>query len=499
MKILNAQQTKEADQYTIDHEPISSINLMERASNAFAQVFHDQIKCTGKVHIFCGTGNNGGDGFAVGRILHHFGYKVQCYLVNFSSSLSEDCIENKTKMDQIQEVDILEGIGTIDIKAKDVIIDAIFGSGLDRAISGIHKTVIEYLNQLNNTKVALDTPSGLAIDKPLDSIIFKADYTISFQLPKLAQLLPQHEKFVGKLILADIGLHPSYLKEVKTNYHYLDDYFIKKAIYKRKPLFSHKGTNGHGLIIAGSQGKIGAAQLAIKACIKSGSGLVSGFIPKFGHDIIQSQSPETMLHLDAKDYISNIYLDLSHYQGVGVGPGIDQRPETIKAFINLLRNAKQPIVIDADGINIIANDAVMHRFIPKNSILSPHPGEFKRLVKGWKDEYERLEKQKDYAFKYQCYIILKGRNTSISTPEGHVYFNSTGNPGMASAGSGDVLTGILTGLLAQGYNPLESSLLGTFIHGRAGDLALAKESYESLIASDIINHLGQAFKSIQDE
>lgn len=499
MKILSTEQIREADAYTIANEPITSIDLMERASNSFVEWFSNKFSKTNKVHIFCGPGNNGGDGFAIGRLLHQKAYSIQCYLINFSNSLSEDCSINKTKMDQIQSVCILESIGEISLNKDDIIIDAIFGSGINKEISGIYKTVIEFLNQQNNTKVAIDIPSGLHGNEYFDSTRFKADYTLCFEIPKLSLLIPENGKYVGEWITKSIQLHPQYLKDAITHYHYVDEYFIKKAIYKKKGLFDHKGNNGHALIIGGSKGKIGAPILSTKACLKAGAGLVSAFIPSFGHNALINHCPEAMSHLDTEDYIHNFYLDPNQFSAIGIGPGLDQRPETKNEFVEILKNYENGLVIDADAINLLAEDPVLIRFLPKNSILTPHPGEFKRLVGNWKNDYDRLELQKEYSKKWKCYIILKGRHTSISTPEGHVFFNSAGNPGMATAGSGDTLTGIITALLAQGYNSLEASILGTYIHGKAGDMALKTESYESLTASDIINNLGKAFKSLNNE
>lgn len=496
MKILNAQQIQQADQHTIFNEPISSIELMERASQTFSRWFVSNFDKKHLVCFFCGPGNNGGDGFASARQLHKQGYNIILYQISNADALSKDAQINKERFESIQNILYPEDHKNIEIPKEAIIIDAIFGAGLDRPIQGIYADCIACLNQKNNIKIAIDSPSGLGTDNNIEGIKFKANFTFSFELPKLNHLLPENEEFVGKWQIKSIGLSPQYIKEAECNYHFVDHYFIQKAIYKPKKLFSHKGNNGHALIIAGSRGMIGAAQLSLHACLKTGAGLTTGYIPNFGYDILQGQLPEIMLYQDQKDYLSNCDIDINQFDSIGIGPGLNQKAETAKALIQVLRYAQKPLVIDADAINLMGQDPVIPRFLPSNSILTPHPGEFKRIAGHWKNDHERLQKQIDYAKKHQCYVVLKGRYTSISSPDGQVYFNSTGNPGMATAGSGDVLTGIITSLLAQGYNSLEASVMGVYIHGLAGDLALEKESFESLTARDIIYHLGQAFKTI---
>ena len=487
MKVLLASQIRNADAITIEKEPIDSYELMKRASSQFTKWYKSRFPDTLSIAIFCGAGNNGGDGLLVAQQLKAAGYRVNTYLLR-KENYSPDNIkaQKSSNLLEIEEFNSRE----------DVIIDALLGTGISSSLQGELLSIIEHINQSKAIKIALDNPTGLATDSFLKSTCFKADYTATFQNPKLGQLLTENGATIGQLSILNIGLDKPYLDQIETDYHLVDDYFIKKAIYKKRNWNAHKGVNGHALICAGTQGMIGAAILSIKACVYSGAGKVTLFGPQSALALIMNNCPEALLKLDNQEYLSNLYHNLDDYQSIAIGPGIGKRPETKKVLIQLLKEAKQPIIIDADALNLISEDSTLQRQIPKDSILTPHLKEFERLVGKWKNDFEKLQRQIQFSKERQVYITLKGRFTTITTPNGQVYFNSTGNPGMASGGTGDVLTGIITALFAQGYNSLEASVLGCFIHGRAADLALKEESFESITATKIIDHLGKAFKSI---
>jgi NAD(P)H-hydrate epimerase len=354
------------------------------------------------------------------------------------------------------------------------------------------------LNDASATIVAIDIPSGLMADSPSPGPVVKADFTVSFQLPKLAFFLPQCHAFVGRWFLVDIGLNKDFIKQVVAS-HFQVTKKDSRKILRRRSTFGHKGNFGHALLVAGSYGKMGAAVLASRGALRAGLGLLTTHIPRCGYDILQSSVPEAMTTVDShQDVVSGIPLS-ARYNTIAIGPGLGTSPETVNAFRSLLEQFGKPMVIDADGLNILSENRECMHLVAPGSILTPHPGEFERLVGNWKDDFERLEKQKQLAHELKSVVVLKGAFTSIATPDGKVFFNSTGNPGMATGGSGDVLTGILAGFMAQGYEALHAALLGVYLHGLAGDLAAVDKGVNSLIASDIVNFLPSAFLSLRRE
>ncbi len=495
-KILSAKQIKELDAYTIQHEPITSINLMERACRAFESWFTERFDVTYRIGIICGTGNNGGDGLAIARLLYESGYNIHVWIVKGETTES---IDFKINLDRLRsKIAIAEITLKCDqaiFSSCDILIDAIFGSGLSRAPEGLYSKAIECINQTNALKIAIDVPSGLLMDESSTGSIVKAHHTVSFQLPKLAFFLPQCYPFVGNWNVVPIGLNKDFIRQASTPYSCLSLKNIKRIV-KPRLTFDHKGRYGHALIIAGSIGKTGAAVLASRASLRAGLGLLTVHVPKCGNIIMQTAVPEAMVDIDKHDEFSSNVVNLDPYSAIGIGPGLGQHAETVKAFASILERFKSPMVIDADALNILSMNKELMNHIPQGSILTPHPKEFERLVGNWKNDFERLELQQQLAKQLKCIIILKGAYSSIASPEGNVYFNSTGNPGMATGGSGDVLTGILTGLLAQHYSPLEAAQLGVYLHGLSGDAAAYEKGMNSLIASDIIEFLPAAFKKI---
>lgn len=498
MKIFSAQQIREADEFTIKYEPIKSIDLMERASRAFVSWFEKEFDKKRRVIVFCGTGNNGGDGMAVARMLQAKRWDVNVYTIKKGSNRSQDFTINYLKLAEVRKIPDISSKNDLAIEstAADIIIDAIFGSGLSRPVEGLYADVIEFINQSEATTVSVDVPSGLFIDQPTgEGAVVYADYVLSFQLPKLAFFMQENQGYVRSWDTADIGLHPNYLKNTAAPYEYLDDEFIKKVI-KPRSKFAHKGDFGKSLIISGSYGKMGAAVLCAKACMKAGAGLVTAHIPGCGYEIMQTSVPEVMVTTDFGERFLTGLPDIKQFDAIGIGPGIDQHIDTYEVISQLVSRYNKPVVFDADAINIMANEKSFLKMLPEGSILTPHPGEFKRITGAWDNDFEKLELQKALSEEHKIYIVLKGANTCISTPEGKVFFNSTGNPGMATGGTGDVLTGIITSLLGQGYVPKEAALLGAYIHGLAGDFAAEELGEEALMAHDVIDYLPHAFKKL---
>ncbi len=431
-----------------------------------------------------------------------FHYKVEAFVVTFSDWLTPDFVANRQRLPiNLNVIHSTDSFPKIPENA--IVIDAIFGSGLSHPIEGWLATLVNHLNKSkseSNTKiVSVDIASGLFCDSNSESdAIIQPDFTVSFQLPKLAFLLPQNERFVGEWGLVNIGLPEKGIEKAETNYEYIDRNFAK-LLLKTRTKFSHKGTYGHLLIFAGSYGKMGAAVLCGKSALRAGAGLVSVHLPKVGYEIMQISAPEIMCSIDSDEEVISKLPNLSHFKTFAIGPGIGKSAKTLQLLSSLLDSADSPVVFDADALNLLSeNQELLHK-IPENSILTPHPKEFERLAGKWENDFERLEMQVEFSKKHNCFLVLKGAHTSISTPRGKVFFNSTGNSGMATAGSGDVLTGIIASLLAQNYSPQNASILGVYLHGLAGDLAILQTGKASMIASDLIENIGKAFLKMENE
>lgn len=495
MKILTAAQIREADQQTIAEENIASVDLMERAAKAFVCWFDNKFSLqANNILICCGFGNNGGDGLAIARLLHQKNYQVAVWIVSPEDKFSLDFNLNRERLpSEIPVSFISDNTAIPDTVGFDFILDGLFGTGLSRPVSGIFAELITRLNASQATIIAIDIPSGLYTDKPneLTDPIVEARYTVSFELPKLAFFLAQNERYVGEWQIVPIGLSTTFLTSVKTNKFLISPELVSSFL-KPRGRFSHKGTYGHALLLAGSYGKMGAAVLASQACLRSGVGLLSVHCPRVGYAILQTTVPEAMTLPDTHEHYLTELPDLKTYQVIGAGPGLGKAAETRNLIQQLLNNTTAPLVLDADALNIISEENLLPK-LPPGSILTPHPKEFERLIGPAQDDYQRLEQLQAFCQSYQCYVVLKGGHTCIGTPEGNLYFNNTGNPGMATGGTGDVLTGIITALAAQKYMPLEACLLGVYVHGLAGDLAKEQKGEIALIASDLIESLGASF------
>ena len=500
MKILKADQIRSWDQYTIAHEPIASIDLMERAATKCFEWLDGNGWLVDSFAVFCGKGNNGGDGLAIARLLAIGGCKVSVHILEFGHRGTEDFQTNLAKLHLYPSVDIhfIQDKNNFHPLTKDtVVIDALFGSGLTRPPDGITSNLIDHINNSGCTIIAIDVPSGMSVDQSsTGNKIVKANYTLSFQCYKLAFLMAENAAFIGEVIILDIGLLPEFLSSLDSNLELIDKSIIR-SIYKPRNRFAHKGNFGHVMIIAGSYGKTGAAVLSAKACLRSGVGLLTCFIPKCGYEVLQISVSEAMVMTDANSsIITKIDDDILKYDSIGIGPGIGTASETQAAIRELVSIYKRPIVLDADALNGLSMEKKLPA-LPPGSILTPHPKEFERLLGESKNDFERIEKALQNAKLINCVIVLKGHHTFIATASGKGCFNNTGNAGMATAGSGDVLTGMITGLLAQGYSSEDASILGVHLHGLAGDIATKEFSKEAMIAGDIIDSIGKAFKQLE--
>jgi len=500
MKLFKSEQVKDIDAYTMKHEPITSPDLMERASKRMTDWLLHEIKDDSRVFVLVGPGNNGGDGLVIARLLAQKGVDVMACLLRFTPRLSDDCqlnldryLEDGGVLTEITEISQMPGI-----QDDAVIIDAIFGAGLTRPVKGLPAEVIQTVNKAENVRrIAVDAPSGLFGEDNTnnDGSIFMAHDTLAIQFPNRSFFFTENHTFVGEIHTIDIGLHPKAIENTESDWFLFQQPDAHKLVRKRNT-FEHKGNFGHALLISGSYGKTGAAVLASKACLRSGVGLLTVHAPKTGYDILQQSVPEAMLSIDRSDLIFTGCEEDIDFDAVGIGPGLGKKSNTQKGLAALIKDMHKPMVLDADALNIISENSSILDDLPENSIITPHPKEFERLFGETENAWKQTELQIHNAKKYKLNIVLKGAYTKIATPDGRLFVNSTGNPGMATAGSGDVLTGIVLSLLAQGYAPDIAARLAVYIHGLAGDLAAGKYSYEAMTAGDIPLMLGDVFKML---
>lgn len=500
MKFFATSVIRQLDKLTVENEPVASIDLMERAAEAIFKEFIEFVPLTSPVCVLAGQGNNGGDALALSRMLLKADYDVKTYLIH-QGDFSPDCEKNRERL-------LYEFPGSLKtynheflvpvISENTVIVDGLFGSGLSRAVTGIFADVIKWMNESGNVIVAIDIPSGLQGEENRysdNSVVVKADVTLTLQFPKLSFLFAENEAYVGEWKALDIGLLPNAIEETHSNLFFLEKDDISQLL-KPRSKFAHKGTCGHSLIFAGSKGMAGASVLSSKAALRSGAGLVTVHGPGCNRVVVQISIPEVIFQSDInEDYISE-FQDLGKYDVVAIGPGMGLNDKTALFVRSLIEKLNKPCVIDADALNIIAKDSELLDLLPERSILTPHPKEFERIFGESYTSFERMIKAQEAAQRYNIIIVLKGAYTLIAMPDATLYFNSTGNSGMATAGAGDVLTGIITGLLAQGYLPENAAKIGVFLHGLAGDFALKEQSYESIIAEDLISKIGAAFVAL---
>lgn len=502
LPIFSANQIKAIDAFTIQFEPISSIDLMEHAALKCSQWIMKHYDVKNIFKVCCGLGNNGGDGLAIARQLLENGYKVEVFIINYSDKHSDDFLINRKRLEQLFPkflMDVHDAKHLPNIDASDIVIDALFGIGLSKPLDGLVAECVRVINTSHAKVISIDVPSGLFIDKHSDSTysIIKAHETLTFQFPKLAFLFSENAAYVGNGYILDIGLKISDDIEKKSESFYLTEIFIKQLIHPRQK-FSHKGTFGHSLLIVGSFGKMGAAIMSAHSLLRSGAGLLTVCVPQCGYEIMQTSVPEAMVLVKGTDYLKFEELDLKAYSTVGIGPGIGTEQDTQQSVKLILEQSEKPLVIDADALNAISLNKEWLNLIPLNSILTPHPKEFEGLTKTVINDFERHQLQIEFSKQYKVYVVLKGAHTCITTPEGKSYFNSTGNSGLAKGGSGDVLTGLITGLLAQGYTSFEASVIGVYVHGLAGDITKQEKGDIAMIPTDVISNLPKAFMSLTE-
>jgi len=376
----------------------------------------------------------------------------------------------------------------------------LYGSGLNKPLDGLSEELVNHLNTSGATIISIDTPSGLFIESSsLGNAIINAAYTLTFQCYKLGLLLQENAPFIGEVQVLDIGLLPDFLNQIISTAELLDEPKVRK-VFKPRSRFAHKGTFGHALMIGGSYGKIGAVVLATKASLHSGAGLTTALVPKCGYEIMQVSAPEAMVIVDEMEtHLTKLPDDIEKFTAIGIGPGIGTNPDTQKLLSFIIRRYRKPLVIDADGLNCLALQKDLLQQLAPYSILTPHPKEFDRLFGEHQNDFERISTAKQKAAELKIIILLKGHHTYVALPDSNGYFNSTGNEGMAKGGSGDVLTGIITSLLSQGYSPKDAVLLGAYIHGWAGDFAAQKYSKEAMLPSHTIECLGNVFIQLQEK
>ncbi len=499
MKIFSADQIKQADAFTIKNEPIAAIDLMARAVNAFYSAVEIELKKHITIHIFCGLGDNGGDGLMLAEKIAQNSfqetkvYTIKCANRSESNSfLIKRLKENpKVELFEFEDKNVIENINL----SSGIIVDALFGIGLSRPVDGLFASLIDKINDTQLRVISIDLPSGMQADTPPNSEnkVVKADLTISFQFPKFSFFFPESYLYTGEVKVVPIALHQDFIQNEPTHFHTIDFELVSSIFRKRNPV-SHKGNHGRALVIAGSTGRVGAAVLCVKACVKSGAGLSFAFVPKGANTILQSSLPEAMTILSENyDFVDKSLSDFQQFDAIGIGCGIGTEPLPTLCFQNLLENYNKPIVVDADALNIISENNFFLTQLPLLSIITPHPAEFDRLTHKHQNHFERFKTALTFSEEYNLIVVLKNAYTFVILPEGKVYIQPELNAGLAKGGSGDMLTGIITSLLAQGYSSENAAVLGVYLHAQAAKKALTFSSPEALTPSEVIEQLGSVF------
>ena len=504
MKIFNSQTIREIDSATCEAQQISSIDLMERAASAVTCEIVSRFLPGQRIVVMAGPGNNGGDALGVARMLMEQGYrKVEVFLFNVTGKLSHDCEEERKKLITVDGIDFTEVSREFTppyLGKNDVVVDGLFGSGLSQPLMGGFKAIAGYINDSGAYVISIDLPSGL-FGEDNSAVVYRdvvhADLTLAFQLPRLSFFFEENAAVLGEWKLLDIDLDQNKINELKSDYMLMEPRIIKAHLKPRNP-FSGKRDYGSAMLFAGSAGMMGAAVMAARATIKSGAGLVTVPSAGIGMNIVQTAVPEAMFEPDRNEhYISDMTLHHPH-QAIAAGPGIGTRDVTVDALERLLNTGPSPLVLDADALNCISQRPALLSQLTAKTIITPHVGEFDRLFGEHKSSDARLRTAIEMARQYNIIIVLKGHYTMTVSPTGRVYINSTGNAGMATAGAGDVLTGVITAFLAQGYKPVHAAFLGVYLHGLAGDIAAQKKGEFGMTASDIADYIGRAIMQITE-
>lgn len=502
MKIFTTENIRNIDRFTIEQEGVSSLELIHRVAEGVVSEILSRWTPTTPTVIFAGSGNNGADALIVGKLLIEAGFKPLILLFNFNgNSLSRDCRTAKRELLEHHDVNLVEIIDRAELPVltpRHLVIDGLFGTGLRDPLEGGFKTLARNISESGADVVSIDIPSGMFGDwnaRVIGRDVVHATVTMTVQFPRLAFFIADNADLVGEWKLIDIGLSKRAAEETLTKFYLVERDDIRAVLQPRKP-FSSKADYGHALIIAGCYGMMGAAVMAARGALRSGAGKVSVHSPRCGFSIIQSQVPEALFSPDPNEIVISDMTPRFGWTAIGAGPGIGVNDATRGALETLIKTVKKPMVLDADALNIISRTPGLIDHIAPGSILTPHPGEFDRLFGTQTSAEARLLKAIEVAHKYRVIIVLKGHYTATIRPDGKVFFNSTGTAAMATAGSGDVLTGIITSLLAQGYKPEAASVAGVYIHGLAGEIAAETEGEYGLSALDIAAATGKAIKSI---
>ena len=465
---------------------------MERAAMRCVEWIHEKGYDNLPIKIFCGKGNNGGDGLAIARLLIRQGIQPKVYIPDFGKERTGDFLTNLQKLQELTtDIYFLESKTSFpSIGENELIIDALFGVGLNRSLETLAGELVQHINQSKATIISIDMPSGMFIDKSCKNYtVIRARHTLTFQSMKRCFLMAENADFFGELTVLDIGLGKVFPETVETVFEIIPRKLVDSWIRPRKP-FSHKGMYGHALLVAGNKGKIGAAILASKSCLRTGVGVLTVNVPKAVSSILYASVPEAMVMVREE----NISF-LNAYKSIGIGPGFGIGKTSEKILLHILTHYSNPLLIDADALTILSAHKDWLINIPSGSILTPHPKEFDRVFGDCKNDFERADRAIALSKQYPFIIILKGHYSLIAAA-GKGWYNTTGNAGLAKAGSGDTLSGILTALLAQQYPSLQAAIIGVYLHGVAADITLDTQSMESMLASDVIENIGCAFRKI---
>lgn len=502
MKIFTTENVRNIDRATIEGEGVDSMLLITRVAEGVVSEILPRWNPATPVVIFAGSGNNGADALIVGKLLIEAGFRPHILLFNFNgNSLSRDCKRARAELLTLPHVNLTEIIDRAELpmlSPAHLVIDGLFGTGLREPLEGGFVMLVRNISESGASVISIDVPSGMFGDwnsRVIGRNVVHADLTVAVQFPRLAFFLADNAPLVGEWKTVDIGLSDRAIAETPTKYYYVERDDIR-AVLRPRAAFSSKADYGHALLYAGCYGMTGAAVMAARGALRSGAGKVTVHSPRCAYPVIQGQVPEALFTPDPNDIVISDMTPRQGWTAIGVGPGIGVNDATRGAFETLVKTIRKPMVLDADALNILARTPGLMDHVAPGSILTPHAGEFDRMFGTQTSSEARLLKALEVAAKHRVIIVLKGRYTATVRPDGKIFFNSTGTPAMATPGSGDVLTGIITSLLAQGYKPEAASVAGVYIHGLAGQIAASKEGTYGVTALDIAAATGRAIKSI---
>jgi NAD(P)H-hydrate epimerase len=504
MKIFTNDGLRRIGDRTLEKENIMMLDLIERAASAVSYELISRWRTSKRFVIFAGPGDNGADALAVARMMYEQGYRPEVYLFNIrSAQLSDCCLANRDRLievagDDIEFIEVIRNFNPPALDENDVVVDGLFGNGLRTPLRGGYTSLVQYINSSGAYVVSIDIPSGMFGEWNMGNDrrnIIHADLTLTYQSKRLAFYFAENAEFIGDCKVLDLELDRESLARTPTDFYLIEREDVHEVMHPRNP-FINKYDNGTVLLIAGSYGMMGAAVLAARGALRVGAGLVTVHAPRCGFQVLQTAVPEALFEPDRNEIMTTSIDQRKTYSVVALGPGLSTYDETLEAVHQFIMNFKRPCLLDADALNCIARRPMLLRSIPPRSVITPHAIEFDRLFGEHHTDEERLKKALDVSKIYNITIVLKGHYTMTVRPDSKVYVNSSGNPGMATPGSGDVLTGVISGLIAQNYQPDWSVVLGVYLHGLAGDLAAQEHGTYGMVASDIVDHLGKAIMDV---